>query len=229
MPVKEAIIIAGGLGTRLQRVMKDIPKPMAPVGGRPFLELLISHLKKSGIEKVVLAIGYKAEVVREYFNEHPQKIIIDYSIESEPLGTGGCVKKAFNLISSDRALVLNGDTLFDIDVQELYKRHIEAHADLTLALNKMPDCSRYGTVELDKNMRIIGFCEKGKRSVGNINGGVYILNKRILNKMPDKFSFEKDFLTAHYKELNFYGHICNGYFIDIGIPEDYEKAQKELS
>lgn len=225
MNVKTAIIIAGGFGTRLQNVVKDLPKPMAPINGKPFLEILINHLSKQGIKNFVLAIGYKADIIKTHFSKQTN---ISYSVETEPLGTGGCVKKALNLLSDKSVLVLNGDSFFDVDIQLLYKEHVKHNADMTLALKRIPNSGRYGTVKMDGDGKIIGFEEKSGVSTGLISAGVYILNKNIFDKEPEKFSIEKDFMAVNFNKLKFYGYPSDGYFIDIGIPEDYAKAQTEL-
>lgn len=229
MNVKESIILAGGFGTRLQSIVPYLPKPMAPVGGRPFLEILINHLAKNKIEKVVLALGYRADCIKDFFTKNaPQGISVGYSIESEPLGTGGCVKKALSEIEGDEFIVINGDTFFDIDYRKLAECHERAGADVTIALKRLHDCSRYGSVVVDDSWKVAGFREKMNCTGCLINGGVYMASKRLLASLPVKFSFEKDLLEKHYDDMNFYGCQFDGYFVDIGIPEDYAKAQIEL-
>lgn len=226
----EAIVLAGGMGTRLRSVIQDIPKPMAPVSDQPFLNFILEELLAQGLQRVVLSTGYKHEVVEEYYQDNYKGLEIAYSVEDSPLGTGGAIKKALQQIRTDHAFVLNGDTLFKADLQEMKKIHFEHKADMTMALKKMEDCQRYGIVET-RNQKVIRFREKMESSTGGaINGGIYLLKKELLesNEFPEKFSFEKDFMETHFEKLNIVAYESDAYFIDIGIPEDYEKAQREL-
>lgn len=229
--VKEALILAGGLGTRLQSVVSDVPKPMAQVAGKPFVEYILQYLKEFGVERVVFSIGYKAEAFQNYFGKKYQGIEIEYVIEKEPLGTGGALKYALEHCIHNDILVLNGDTFFNIELDDLWIFHQLHQADFTMALREAENASRYGTVQLNDSGKITAFVEKqGVEKEGLINAGIYILNKSIFNsyQLPDKFSLEKDFLEMHLSELNLFGCICEGYFIDIGIPEDYKKAQDDF-
>jgi len=227
--IKEAIILAGGLGTRLRSVVSELPKCMAPVAGKPFLHYVIVHLQKQGVDKFIFSIGYKSEAIIEYLN---QLSTINYqlSIEDEPLGTGGAIKLACNKVTEKNILVLNGDTLFSVDVLKLSALHELNNADCTLSLKPMQNFDRYGVVELNENLSVASFKEKQFYNNGLINGGVYALNaeKFVTEKLPEKFSFEKDYLEKFYTKRKMYGFIQDEYFIDIGIPEDYERAQKEL-
>lgn len=227
----EAIILAGGFGTRLKGIIDDKPKPMAPVNGKPFLEYLLSWLDNQEITHAILSVGYKSESVSDYFGNKFKNISIDYAFESEPLGTGGGILNAAKYSKSDNILILNGDTLFNIDLEKLYAIHYAKNAELTVALRKMEDGSRYGSVNIDEDNRIKAFTEK-KEGLSNvlINGGVYLLNKLFFLKQsfPVRFSFEKDFLEAKYKNGYFYGTEFNDYFIDIGIPETYSQAQTDF-
>lgn len=228
--IKEAIILAGGLGTRLRDVIKDVPKPMAPIEGRPFLEYLLSYLHKQNIKKVVFAVGYKKEVIIDFFGNKYKDIKLVYSIEEEPLGTGGAILKALYLIENEHFFVLNGDTFFNIDLSSLENFYYDKQADLVIALKEMNNCERYGVIELDETYRIINFLEKPKKTKGLINSGIYLISKTFLNSfnLPKKFSFEKEFLEKYYSTYKFYGKSFDAFFIDIGISEDYEKAQQEL-
>jgi D-glycero-alpha-D-manno-heptose 1-phosphate guanylyltransferase len=228
--VKEAIILAGGLGTRLRKVVKDIPKPMADINGKPFLEYLLYYLKQHKIEKVILAVSYKWKVIKNYFGTNFEGIKIIYSVEDTPLGTGGAIKKASTFCNSEDLLILNGDTYFDVNLGKFYKLHKEKKSRLSIALKEMKNFSRYGTVKIDDNNRIIGFLEKKFRKKGLINGGIYLINKSFLQimELPSHFSFEKDFLEKFYKTFPFYGFLFDNYFIDIGIPEDYERAKRDF-
>ncbi len=232
MYTQEAIILAGGKGTRLSDVVKDHPKVMAPVNGRPFLEYLLDYLHDFVIEHVVLSVGYMKEPIMEHFGNQYRGIRIDYAIEDEPLGTGGGIRKAFEFIEGQRAFVLNGDTLFRLDLIRHFDFHIIRKTDFSLTLREVADVSRYGAVEVDEDRKVTAFREKGeKRGKGYINGGVYLIHKRFFEKnaFPEKFSIEKDCFETLVDTGQFYGLICRQYFIDIGIPEDYEKAQHDFN
>ena len=227
---KEAIILAGGLGTRLRDAVPDVPKCMAPVAGKPFLSYVIDYLRMQGIERFVFSLGYKWGIAEEYLrNEYPT---LDYTsvIEQEPLGTGGAIQLAMQKALSNDVIVANGDTLFKVNVHDLFKIHHTNDAECTLALKPMKNFDRYGVVEIDDNDRIISFKEKQFYTDGIINGGIYILNqeKFLLRSLPGKFSFEKEYLEKFPGEGKFYASVQNEYFIDIGIPEDYQRAQREL-
>lgn len=223
----EVIILAGGLGTRLKGVIDDIPKPMAPVNGKPFLEVLLNNLNKQSFKSVTLSVGYKWEVIKDYFGEKYKDIDIKYSIEKDPLGTGGGISQAMNNTHSSNYLILNGDTLFDIDFTDFKNFHLSNNSDISLALKNMHKPYRYGTVELNLN-RITQFVEKREIDDGLINCGVYIINNKIKKEFPrGRFSFEK-FMENNTKKLILNGKIYSDYFIDIGIPEDYAKIQDDL-
>lgn len=226
--IEEAIIVAGGFGTRMRGVLKDIPKPMADINGKPFLDYLIKSLAGKGIKRFILSLGYKADYIKNYFQNHELKDSIIYSVENEPLGTGGGIKKALNGTGGKNLLVANGDTFFDVDIQKEADFHNSNNSDVTLALKKMDNCSRYGVVKINDMMQITGFEEKKEGLKGYINGGVIVINRNILNGMPERFSFEKDFLTHQFSKLKMYGYPFDGYFIDIGVPEDYERAKNEF-
>ncbi|HBD8986089.1 TPA: nucleotidyltransferase family protein [Campylobacter jejuni] len=213
----QAIILCGGLGTRLKSVIKDIPKPMAPINDKPFLEFIFEYLKKQGIKEVILAVSYKYEVIKEYFKDEFLGIKIKYSIEKEPLGTGGAIKEALKFIKNE-AYVLNGDTFFDIDLSKLKLNG----SKICFALKQMNNFDRYGTVNVDGRALVISFEEKVFKKQGLINGGIYLLDKDIFKDfaLQEKFSFEK-FLQENYKKLKAKAHIFDDYFIDIGVPEDY--------
>ncbi len=228
--IKECIILAGGLGTRLRSVIPDLPKCMAPVSGIPFLAHVVAYLQTQGIEKFILSIGYKSETIIEYLNSQAKDFQYQLSIEDEPLGTGGAIKFACTKSSEKTVVVVNGDTLFKINLNKLAAFHHMCGAHCTLSLKPMKDFDRYGIVELNKDYSIRSFKEKQFYESGLINGGVYILDaeKFLKEDMPEKFSFEKDYLEILYNKRRMYGVIQDEYFIDIGIPEDYERAQTEL-
>ncbi len=227
---KEAIILAGGFGTRLKSVVKDLPKPMAPVNQRPFLEYVINAILPYGIEHIILSIGYKGDIVQEHFGERYKDVRISYAVEDEPLGTGGGIRKAMQLCDGKSVFVLNGDTLFDVSLNHLQDFFIKNNADLALSLKYMENFDRYGTVGLNTSGRVQEFNEKQHRESGLINGGVYLMKTDIFEQfdLSERFSFEKDLMERYFRVLEVWGKVMNGYFIDIGIPEDYHKAQNDL-
>ena len=224
-----AIVLAGGLGTRLRSVINDLPKPMAPVNGKPFLHYIFQYLKQEGIRDVILSVGYKHETIEEFFGKEYLGIKIQYSVEEEPLGTGGGIKQAFDLVSG-AAYVLNGDTFFGVNLWALQEYYFESSSDMVLALKHLHNFDRYGTVQLNDEYRITKFDEKKLVAEGCINGGIYFFDKKLFDKVETgvKFSFEKEILERYTGELKFSGKAFDGYFIDIGIPEDYNKAQHDF-
>lgn len=226
----EAIILAGGFGTRLQSVVHDVPKPMAPVADKPFLAYLLDQLDRQGCTHAILAVGYKKEVIQNFFGSNYKGISLSYSVEDKPLLTGGALKKALKQATEDAVLVLNGDTFFDVDFSKMINSHIQNHSDVTLAVKELYDFSRYGTVIFDDDFRITRFTEKKRCPKGFINGGVYVLNHTLFDDFSlDKFMMEKDFLERYVDSKIIHAFPCDGYFIDIGIPEDYKKANEEHS
>ena len=228
--IRQAIILAGGLGTRLRSVVSELPKCMAPVAGKPFLHYVIAHLQKEGIQDFIFSVGYKSESIISFVKENLAHNNFQFSIEDEPLGTGGAIQLAIEKSTEKNTLVCNGDTLFNVHINELSNFHEIHNSDCTLCLKPMNNFDRYGVVELNNDNLIISFKEKQFYEKGLINGGVYLLNtKSFLNRnLPVKFSFEKDYLEKFVIERKMYGLIQNEYFIDIGIPEDYERAQEEF-
>ncbi len=229
--MKECIILAGGLGTRLRTVVADLPKCMAPVAGRPFIDYVIEYFLAQGIEKFILALGYKAEVIIGHIEEHYPTLDVQYSIEIEPLGTGGAIKKACGLLEGKTAVVTNGDTLYKVDIGQASTAFALQPSDCTLLLKPMINFERYGVVELDENNCITAFKEMQFYETGLINGGVYLLNSELFLKedFTEKFSFEKDYLETFFPLGKMYGIVQDAYFIDIGIPEDFERAQVEFA
>jgi D-glycero-alpha-D-manno-heptose 1-phosphate guanylyltransferase len=226
---REAIILAGGFGTRLKSVVSDVPKPMALIGDIPFLSYLLEELHNYNFTKVIIAAGYKSEVIESHYGSFFKNIKLVYSIEKEPLGTGGAIFEASSMIGSDHFFVLNGDTFFKIDFSRMEENFIKSKSGLSVALKAMVNFDRYGTVTTGED-RITSFNEKEFCKKGLINGGIYLINKswfikRVENKV---FSFEKDILEKHVAEDEITYYKSDGYFIDIGIPEDYSKAAKEL-
>ena len=218
----KAIILAGGFGTRLQSVVKDVPKPMADVNGRVFLEYILDKLLPF-IDGIILSVGYKQEVITKHFQNTYKGISIQYSCEETPLGTGGAIKQALGLIENEESvLILNGDTFFDLDIQKFISS--SKSNKLTLSLKPMQDFDRYGSVEVD-DVNILSFKEKTFVKEGYINAGVYLASSQILEKVRENiFSFES--FLENEKDACYY--IEDSYFVDIGIPKDYKKAQVDL-
>ncbi len=224
--MKNAIILAGGLGTRLAGTVADTQKVMAPVGGCPFLVYLLKDLKNKGFRKVILAVSYKYEQLESYFGKSFLGLEIIYSVENEPLGTGGAIKQALRYSENDEAAVINGDTYFDVNFDELYALYKKTGAKAVLAAKEMPDCTRHSTLIIAEDGRITDFTEKKPNKKGYINGGVYIVSKSAFDGIKEnRFSFEKEILE---KEKNLYALKCDGYFIDMGIPEAYFRANTEI-
>ena len=224
----EAIVLAGGFGTRLRHVVPNVPKPMAPVCGKPFLEYILNYLNNSGITRVIMATGYKHEVIEQYFHRQYKNIELCYSVEDTPLFTGGAIKKALQDCDEPYVYVINGDTFFDVNLDAMYQFHVQQNSDLTIAIKYLKQFERYGTLALDDS-RITGFREKQKTEAGYINGGIYLMRKNLLEQMmEEKFSFESDFMEKQVNELFFTAFESKGYFIDIGVPEDYAKAQVDF-
>lgn len=223
----EAIVLAGGLGTRLRSVVSDLPKPMAPIIDTPFLAYILKYLRKNGTTKVILSVGYKWETIKEYFGDKFEGMELIYSIEDEPLGTGGAIKKALDQVKNQEVYIINGDTFFDVNLKELY---LQNDSKLILSLKKMKNFDRYGCVECDKNNFITAFTEKGYRETGDINGGIYLAAKNIFDgyDLEEKFSFE-EFIQNNFQNLQIGAIVFDNYFIDIGIPEDYARAQIEMN
>ena len=223
----ECIILAGGFGTRLQSVVNDRPKCLAPIREVPFLAYLFDYLHKGGVSKVILSLGYRHELVEEWLHSFSTPLKVEIVVEKEPLGTGGGVKFALEKVTKNNALVVNGDTLFSLNIRKLFKAHQENGCSVTLGLKPMHDFDRYGSVTL-AGKYITAFREKQFCTNGLINGGVFVLNKEALKGMPDRFSLEQDYLVAEANRKNVGGYVEDAYFIDIGIPSDYEKAQWEI-
>lgn len=225
--MKECIVLAGGLGTRLQSVVSDVPKCMAEVAGRPFLSYLFDYLAREKFDSIILSLGYKAEVVLDWIKNNEYPFNISFTVETEPLGTGGAIKLAFQQATANNIFVINGDTFFDVDTENLLAFHTNKQAGLSLALKPMLKFDRYGSVELSLDKRITEFKEKAYCDKGLINGGVYLINSNIFagKNLPNKFSFEKEIMENGVSELPIYGLEFDNYFIDIGIPFDFEKAK----
>lgn len=226
MATEEAIVLVGGLGTRLRAVVSDVPKPLAPVAGRPFLAWLLDHLADNGMRHVVLAAGYLAERVVDSIGREWRGMEVNYSIESSPLGTGGAVRQACGLLRGDATHVLNGDTFLRYDMSALEQATRTAGSALGMALARVDDVARYGAVVCNAG-RVDGFSEKGERGPGYINAGSYYLTSAALLALPKDpaFSFEAKVLGPLTEAGKVCGYAATSGFIDIGVPEDYLRAQ----
>jgi D-glycero-alpha-D-manno-heptose 1-phosphate guanylyltransferase len=224
-----AIVLAGGRGTRLQSVLPDLPKPMAPIAGRPFLEYILDRLIDGGIENIVLSVGYKADVIISHFENRYRGATLHYSVEHEPLGTGGGIAYALSLMETAPVLVVNGDTFLDIDYRELVGWYEEEPSQIAMVLRNVSDVSRYGSVLLS-NHRVTDLIEKGIEGPGLINAGIYILEPGIFAAfgLSGNFALETDVLQKHCGTLSPRAFVSDSYFVDIGVPEDYERAEDEL-
>lgn len=218
----KAVVLAGGQGLRLQKVVRDVPKPMASVAGKPFLEYLLLHLVRWDFREIVLCIGYKGEIIKTHFGTGERwGVKIEYSEEEEPLGTGGALREAFELIDDDLFLVMNGDSFFEVNPAQIAAYHKDKKATATIGLAHVDDVRRYGKVELNLEGEIVGFSEKTSGGRGVINGGVYVFSDEIINKIPPgNISLERQVFPVLIRN-GLYGMVAKGVFIDIGVPQDY--------
>ncbi|HIX16050.1 MAG TPA: nucleotidyltransferase family protein [Candidatus Hungatella pullicola] len=221
----QAVLLAGGLGTRLRSVVSDRPKPMALIEGRPFMEYVVRELKKHGITEIIFAVGYKGSMVEEYFKDGSQLgIQVSYAYEETLLGTAGAIKNAGRLVTEERFFVLNADTFYQIDYSRLTLLCQERDLDMALVLREVSDVSRYGQAVL-KDSWLTAFDEKVAESrPGTINGGVYLMKRSLLDEIPEgKVSLEHDMIPKwlHSGDKKLGGIVNDGYFIDIGVPKDY--------
>ena len=230
MAADEAIVLAGGFGTRLRGVVDDVPKPLAPVAGRPFLAWLLDRLAASGMRRCILATGYLSELIEERIGTYWLGMEIAYSLEPEPLGTGGAIRLAASRLHGDAAHVLNGDTWLEYEPAALEDAACAAGASMAIALARVEDVTRYGAVEID-HRRVTGFREKGEAGPGWINAGCYFLGAEALAALParDAFSFEQDVLQPRVQAGVVAAFTATAGFIDIGVPEDYTRAQLQFT
>lgn len=227
----QAILLAGGLGTRLRSVVNDRPKPMALIGDKPFMEYVVHELSRYGIDEIIFAVGYKGSMVEEYFGDGSRfGVKVSYAYEEELLGTAGAIKNAGRFVTEDTFFVLNADTFYQMDYGRLLRVKEENRLEMALVLREVPDISRYGAAVLDGAM-LAGFNEKtAEKRPGTINGGVYLMNRELLSEIPEgKVSLENEMIPKWMAEGRRLGGFVNdGYFIDIGIPEDYFKFQADV-
>jgi D-glycero-alpha-D-manno-heptose 1-phosphate guanylyltransferase len=225
----DAIILAGGLGTRLREIISDLPKVLAPVNNRPFLDVILSFLNKCGcVQRVVIAVGYLADkVMKEYTDRHEYGFEILFSEEKELLGTGGAIGKALPYTKTEDVLALNGDSYVDVNIADLIETHKKKHAVMTIVLTEVENTSRYGRVKLNSEQRIVSFEEKTAGQAGDyINAGMYLFNRELFYSIQKNgtISLEKELLPI-FLEKGVYGHITHGKFMDIGVPETYRMAK----
>ena len=222
------LILAGGLGTRLRSALPDLPKPMAPVKGRPFLEYLVNQAIGYGIHDIVLCIGHQAETIEEYFGDGKQfGVQIEYSREEELLGTAGALKLAQAKIKSDNFLLLNGDCFNETDFHKLLAQHASTHAVATLLATYLEDRARFGSLQTGENHKVLGFIEKGVAAgAGWINGGYYALHRKVLDLIPEGrvCSLERDVFPKLVERGEMFAFKNHGAFIDIGLPEEWQRA-----
>lgn len=226
----DAVILCGGLGTRLQSAVRDVPKVMAEMNGEPFLDYIIRHLKSQGIQRLVLCTGYKAQTVERYYRDKDFGLTIDFSREEKPLGTGGALKHAAEIITSNPFLVLNGDSYVEADLKAFLAFHLKKKATASILVAEQKNTEDFGSVMLDQNGRISCFEEKIQGSSNpKVNAGVYCFDQKIFTIMPaqEKFSLETDLFPALVKQP-FFGHVINQEFLDIGTPQRYASVQKKL-
>lgn len=224
--ITSAIILAGGLGTRLRSVVADVPKPMAPVNGKPFLEYLLDYWYNQGIFHFVISVGYRHEIITSHFGARYKNATIEYAIEKTPLGTGGGFLLASDHLGDDSAfLLLNGDTYFPINLAALERFAQSRKADWCFSLFQTHDTNRYMAMEMTTEGKIVSLRRKGQ---GLANGGVYWVNRTILKDFPnrmEKISLEDEILEQLLiKRNNIYGTEFQESFLDIGIPQDYYRA-----
>jgi D-glycero-alpha-D-manno-heptose 1-phosphate guanylyltransferase len=226
----QAIVLAGGQGTRLRPAVSDVPKSMAPIAGRPFLAYVLERLERHGVTDIVLAVGYRSEQVIAGLGHRHGGVRLRYSEEQEPLGTGGALRQALALTSEFPVFALNGDTYLDLDLAAMRRALGGSDARIAMAVRMMDDTGRYGRVVVESG-RVAAFAPGEAGTRGFINCGVYLFAADLLASagMPEKFSFERDFLEPNVAALAPLAFEASGYFIDIGIPEDYARAQRDLA
>jgi len=225
------LILAGGLGTRLGEILGDLPKALAPIRSKPFLEYLLKFISHQGFRDVIISLGYGSNAIKEYLGDGSSiGLSIEYTLEKELFGTGGAMKLSEPIIESEDFFVINGDTYFEVDLNEMFRFHKNRNAFATMALAYKEDTGRYGGTIFGNDNEIVAFAEKsGDGRAGYINGGTYLFRKDVLDSIPENTvcSLEKEILPFLVGK-GLYGFPVKGYFIDIGIPDDYEKAKREI-
>ena len=231
--VTTAIILAGGLGTRLKDTVPMVPKPMAPINHRPFLEYLMDYWILQGVTKFILSVGYLKDLIINHFGNTYKDISIEYVVEPDQLGTGGGLLLAAKNLN-ETFLVLNGDTFIEVNLNNLYKFHLECKSNWTFAIFRMSQSGRYMSIDVSPNGEILSLKSDDKKINNYVNGGVYLMEPLVLSlldyKTGDKASLEGELLPNYISNGGvLHGQECKGKFIDIGIPEDYYRAIDILS
>lgn len=222
-----AIVLAGGLGTRLGELTSNCPKPMLPINNKPFLDYVLSYLDGQGITETIMAVSYLSKQIEDYYSNQSG---VKFSVEEHPAGTGGAIKKALEKFNVEEAIVVNGDTIFQVPLKGLMALHYQSSAQISIALKSLSDCGRYGQVIRNDRNRVTMFTEKGSAKEGNINGGVYAVRKDAFSNCPSSsFSFETDLLATSLDSLDVYGYEFDNYFLDMGVPEDYQQALNDAA
>lgn len=225
-----AVVLCGGLGTRLGELTRDTPKPLLEVAGQPFVTHVLERLQGNGVTHACLAVSFQWYKLRAALGDHWNGLPLSYSVEDKPLGTGGAIRQALKTMGWPEALIANGDTLVEADLRQMHSLGRRVNADVVLALKKVPDTARYGRVTLLPSGRVASFSEKGVGGPGLINAGLFWLRAELLTAIPHAvFSFEQDVMMAHLHEHAIHGLTADGYFIDMGIPEDLERARQDLA
>jgi len=227
-PIRQAVVLAGGLGSRLGTLTAETPKPLLPVGGRPFLEWVIGNLARHGVADVVLTIGYRAEAFGEWLESRGESpdIRVTTFVEKTPLDTGGALALLGDELDEE-FFVLNGDTLFDVPLGALAAELSGGRVAAAVALRTVDDTGRYGCVRLDGSL-VTSFDEKGEAGPGLINGGVYALRRDVLADLRAPFSIERDLMPRLVADRRLVGLPSESFFIDIGVPDSLEQAQQSV-
>ena len=227
----QAVILAGGYGKRLRPLVSDRPKPMANICGKPFLDYQIRFLRKQGIRDILMCVGYMHDEIIKYFrNGEDYSVHIEYSIEEQPLDTGGAIKHVLQLVN-ENFFLLNGDTIANVNLNSMSNFHKEKNSDITIALVELNNNPRYGHVQIDTDSRILSFSEKNNvLDKSLVNAGIYLINKNSINWkiLPDAFSLEKNLFPKLILSKKVFGFKFKDYFIDIGIPTDYMKFESDI-
>jgi D-glycero-alpha-D-manno-heptose 1-phosphate guanylyltransferase len=222
------LILAGGSGTRLRSVLGDeCPKALAPVGGRPFLGWLLQALARQGVSEAVLSVGFGRDSIKQFIASSGSEIAVSFVEEHEPLGTGGAIVHAMRTHGAPEMIVLNGDTLCDLDLNALCAYFYASDADMVMAAARVADASRYGTLSFDEESRRLNAFKEKQEGAGFVNAGVCVIDADCLIKreMPERFSFERDFLETSLQTVDVRVYAEVDAFIDIGVPQDYARAQ----
>ncbi|MEI6972157.1 MAG: nucleotidyltransferase family protein [bacterium] len=224
----DVVILCGGLGKRLRPVVSDRPKPMAEIGGKPFVQLLVEHIGRFGFRRFVLGAGYKAEMIADHFKAVSLPFEIKVAVEHEPLGTGGGLRNVRGLLDADTVLALNGDSFCSVDYRRIVEGHLARAADATVAVVPVPDAGAFGSIIMDGTGMVTAFNEKQSGGQGLVNAGVYVFRSSVIRSLPETtpLSLEKDVFPQLIGRL--FGHKVDGPLFDIGTPESYRLAQQAL-